>query len=269
MSSSISLRKAIDLDYSKKSFESNISLLITLSRKKCVVIVEGAFDKKIFTNFFRGIVYLIPCNGRGYVEKVINRIPKSIVSIIGIADRDYFFNESNDMRLFYCDYNNIEMMIFSNDDIFANQISFSSTLTKSDLTKKRDDSIEKVFPLSIFRLTKSKLIDGDIIGVEDVMTSVLEFKDLDRNASVTKIINSINNCAKPSINQSFKSVFVSNYNNELCIMHNCYDITQGHDFTEMFCELIANNEYDIRMAAEKEFKYNLFKKTALYKDIKK
>lgn len=271
MATTSSLKNVISIDCSKKAFNSQIYLLVALSKNNNLVVVEGQFDKDIFSNFFVGRVHLLPCTGRGYIEKIFKKLPLTIVNVIGLADKDYSIDNCSDCRIFFYDHNNIEMMIFSDNNVFdkPTKLSGIEEATADSLIEIRDRVLNIIYPISIFRLSKANVDAKNLLGINDVIDDILSIKNLSNAELASQIIFKINNCSKRNVNQMLKTLFVSNYNNEMSKTHNLYDITQGHDFVDLYCDLASISEKTLRKNILSSYSSVLFKRTSLYSNLRR
>lgn len=278
MSRPSSLLSAVNVDLSNRNFDSFFSSLLLYLRggKSTCLILEGPTDSKILKRFFDVKILCIPCIGRGNVTKIFRKLPKTYSNAFGIADIDYDQTPYLDFRLFYYDYNNMEMMIFSDDNIFVNPDCYNiylpnRRLSQSDLIIIRNSVLCKLFPISVFRRINMGLIPERYrIAVSsvfpDISLCLSKTRDEISNEIKTNMLLLLNGLDLALLNR-----ITSSYNADLSNKSiNLYDITQGHDFVELFGRKIGIISDDLLYdVLSKTYTFDLFMKTNLYSNLKK
>ena len=278
MASPLSLKSACSVDLSNRNFEAFLQSVISTIRSKNnkVILLEGSSDVKVLKNFFVGTIICVPCTGKCNVTKVIKRLPQKYIEVIGIADKDYEITLSNDSRLFYYDFINLEMTIVQDNTIFDNLSVFNShSISKvfnssAELIQIKNTVLEWLVPVSVFRKTMfEELTEDQRISRDDAVPNLSICKTLSKSDLATRIKTFIHTrLSSKGYDSSRIGSILSKYDNYLHTP-DCLNITQGHDFVELFnSETGIQSDDDFYEIIKIVYEKKMFAKTSLHSKIK-
>lgn len=278
MSNPTSLRDAVSVDFSNRNFNAfyNGVLLSFKSKRKNHLLLEGSADAKVLKQFFNAGIIAVPCNGRGNVVKVFKRLPKTITNVFGIADKDYDLNPFADFRLFYYDGNNFEMMLFKDDALFDDAFLFNGykvgkSFSSTELIDLRNTILFNLFPISIFRKINMQVIpEGCKTGVSNVFPNLSLCMQESRDDIACTIRNGLlvhlSKVDCGTVNNIISTFNLSVTDKSI----DCFDVTHGHDFVELFKNEIGfPTEGDFYSLLKEAYKKEQFCKTNLYVCLKR
>lgn len=246
----------------------SIRLQKSANRNKKFLIVEGEQDKKLLRSFFHEDVNIEESySGKVGVYKILRRY-KDENSIIGIIDRDYEIQEKH-KKIFFYDYNSMEIMIVNCDEIFENLCNeycnknaknFKNLRTKifnnlKYLSVIRKANIENNWKLSLEKLSIQNCYNENELNKSEIIIEIEKRKENQNKIDIEYI------------EQKYKEKWI---NKDYLLF------TRGHDFLELF-KIISNenntksriNIRDIESSLRVSYRMDDFMKTLLFNEIKK
>ena len=246
----------------------SIRLQKSANRNKKFLIVEGEQDKKLLKSFFHEDVNIEESySGKVGVYKIIRRY-KDENSIIGIIDRDYKIQEKH-KKIFFYDYNSMEIMIVNCDEIFENLCNeycnknaknFKNLRTKifnnlKYLSVIRKANIENNWKLSLEKLSIQNCYNENELNKSEIIIEIEKRKENQNKIDIEYI------------EQKYKEKWI---NKDYLLF------TREHDFLELF-KIISNenntksriNIRDIESSLRVSYRMDDFMKTSLFNEIKK
>lgn len=229
------------------------------------IIVEGEQDKKLLKSFFHEDVNIEESySGKMGVYKIIRRYQNE-KDIIGIIDRDYEIQEEY-KKIFFYDFNSMEIMIINCDEIFENLCNEYCNENFKDLREKifnnlkylsiiRKSNVEKSWELNLKRLSIQNCYNEGKLNKIKIITEIEKRKE-NQNRIDTEYI---------------ERKYEEKWTNEDYLL-----FTRGHDFLELF-KIISNennikskiNIWDIESSLRVSYRMEDFMKTSLFRKIKK
>lgn len=257
-----SIRKCLD----QNDTIEELKLLLSDSKDKVFVVVEGDEDVRLFMSLLREEACLVQSfKGKLGVEEMIKvHFPRK-KQIIGIRDKDYQKKPLNN-RIFYCDYCCSEMMVVANDECF---IRVSNSICKE---------VSKAKTLRLMCLQCLELL-SEIRYLNERKKWGIKFEGLrltklyDPNQSIMdyNIIQNLNKMNPKNLLSAkrlalLKRFFPFKHNEEELL-----DITNGHDFMNIFHCIgkVGMKISETGKVFKISFGKNEFKQTKLYKDLLK
>lgn len=241
---------------------SEIRLLLGKNKNNVCVIVEGINDLKLFEPLLTDNTTLVQSySGKKDIINIIKHFPNNR-RVIGIRDRDYL-KKSESKRMFYCDYSCAEMMIISLDECFHRTYSNfyeSRLLSFIDLRLYCLEHLEQLSKIRKINELYNWSINFDTVKLSKVFDNdvCLMNEKLEKQICLCKI-NKISREQLQKCNSLKKCLSITDY----------LDITNGHDFVEMFkimCKRKRNSpsKNEIASNIRGTFGIHEFKKTKLY-----
>jgi Protein of unknown function (DUF4435) len=236
---------------------------------KVLLLVEGADDKKIFTNFFDAnnvVIYFM--DGKFFVEKALNDLNSIITNIIGIRDADFLHLENTPSplaNLFLTDIHDLELMMASNDASFMKFLSEYQTNPSLDIRHK---------------ILKSISFLGYLRWYNDIHNIGLSFEHID----FRKLYNALTfqfDAVKltlaiveksPNAREKDSDFLINKANNLRNTAHDFFQLCNGHDFMKAIAQFVSNftSKAISDTTAAKEFRLvystDNFKQTQLYRN---
>lgn len=229
------------------------------------VIVEGEQDKKLLKSFFHKDINIEESySGKFGVYKIMEKFTEE-KCIIGIIDRDYKVQEEN-KKIFFYDYNSMEIMAISCDEIFENLCNEYCNENFKDLREKifndlkylsiiRKSNVEKSWELNLRKLSIQNCYNERKLNKIEIITEIEKRKE-NQNRIDTEYI---------------ERKYKEKWTNEDYLL-----FTRGHDFLELF-KIISNennikskiNIWDIESSLRVSYRMEDFMKTSLFNEIKK
>ena len=232
------------------------------------IIVEGEQDKKLLKSFFHEDVNIEESySGKMGVYKIIRRYQNE-KDIVGIIDRDYEIQEEY-KKIFFYDFNSMEIMIINCDEIFenlCNEYCNKNNKNFKDLRKKslgdlkylsviRKANIENSWELSLQKLSIQNCYNESKLNKSKIITEIEKRKENQNKIDVEYI------------NQKYK---------ENWTLEDYLFFTRGHDFLELFRIISSINNIkskinikDIESSLRVSYRMEDFMKTSLFSEIKK
>lgn len=259
--------------------EVRMTLASDTSKKKAFVIVEGEDDSSFLRKHVDNNIEIKEsfsgCKGVDEIIKQLNEIIPHNPRFIGIKDRDYGKLLDNN-RIFYYDYNNLEVFLISSDDVLK---SICSEYYRGDSKSHelRVHMLEELLIMGIIR--KISFIDKwglklDCISINNAYNK--DLKKIDKEY-IQKEINRINSQffdkypeKLEKINSEVEKI------NENINYEDLLNLIQGHDLLFLFkriCDDSNNlskglNVGDIASSMRCSYSIDEFKNSNLYKNIK-
>lgn len=255
-----SIRKCLD----EADTVSELKLLLSASKDKTFVVVEGDDDVRLFKSLLGCKVSLIQSyQSKLGVEKMIKiHFPKQ-KRVIGIRDKDYQKKPLCN-RIFYCDYCCAEMMIIANDDCFE-RICNSFCNTSIEPKTLRSNCLKCLEYLSKLRYLNEKkkwkvVFDG-------IKPSVLY--DVNQSIMDKNILEHLNKCNPTNQISTKRLLSVQTTFPGKCKEEDLLYITNGHDFINIFY-CLGNMKEGIKFvgkALRSSFGKTEFQHTQLYNKL--
>lgn len=242
---------------------SEIRLLLGTSKTKVCAIVEGEDDVKLFTPLLSKDVDLLQSySSREGVLEIVRKHFSKNKRVIGIRDRDYK-QISKNKRIFYCDYCCAEMMVIGVDRCFERlYLNFYKGSLKSD--DLRLDCLKHLEQLSKYRM------------LSECRNWKIRFDGISPTRLYDDNISQMNMNILSEINRQNPSNPLTAQRQQLCAslpacrsLEELLQITNGHDFVNLFCKMSVNNTSikAIEATLRGVFGPEEFKQTQLYKDL--
>ena len=257
-----SIRKCLD----ENDTIAELKLLLSASKDKVYVVVEGDDDVRMFKNLLGCKTYLVQSyQSKLGVEKMIHINFKKQPRVIGIRDKDYQ-NKPIDKRIFYCDFCCSEMMIVSNDDCFT-RIYNAFCDTSIDAMKLRFICLQYLEYLSKLRCLNEKKKWN--IKFDGISPNSLYDSDMSKmNLNIIEYLNkrNPNNIISKKRQDDVESLFQKNLNEKELL-----NITNGHDFINLFHWLgkVKNSINSVGNSFRASYGKIEFKQTKLYNNLLK
>ena len=252
---------------------SEIQLLLNadIAHKKVVILVEGLDDIK----FIRGMCFNIDnilviqsYSGKlGVIDIMQNYTSEK--RVISILDKDYC-NKQGGEKIFYYDYCCLEMMLISSEDSFENIFKEYIYLESLSSIEFKEYLLNQLKCFSLLR----KINEEENLGIEFYRISI---NDLYKN-------NKINiEDFKDQVNKRNKEILINNKDIETRLdneyqkkmdMVQLLEITNGHDFCEMFASVsrlhkrrgVSKNIIESTLRCS--YRDSDFYKTKLFKELR-
>lgn len=255
----------------KEFIISDIKLCIgaDIKKEKIYLLVEGEDDIKFLKTFLSDNVYISESySGKSGVECIVDEVFPDDNRIIGICDRDYSI-ENHSYKIFYYDYNCMEMMILSNDHVFQ-KLCAEYYKGKTPVKQLRINLLKKLKYLSIIRMCNER--NGWRKNFKAVNLNTVWDK-IEKELNNNEIINKINNSSTIGFNntelQQIEQEYEKEWNEEEYFFY-----TQGHDFTTLYALICSQHNknkgprYDeIESSLRVGFSENDFMRTKLYDEL--
>ena len=268
----------LKIEFSNGNFSITLNTIRMLAgyRGNKIVVVEGKTDYTVLKNKFDSTIHVLLPFCKGNAAKIIMQIGTNYQNVIAVLDRDYD-SIASDPRIFYYDHCNLEMMLVSDDDIFTN---FSNYIIPKTLVGYRDDVLAHLKPISCLRLLNSMNMTTGCkqFSTEKVIGDLKTCLTLDNNALINSIRKGImTNLCAPQYTDVEKNNILSAFNSKInSLMNiNVYDITNGHDYNELFVTKVLpyqtisteDDSDSIYCFYERTLTSDILKKTNLYAKI--
>lgn len=206
--------------------------------KKFNLIVEGDDDIKFWQNYLSmdNVFLFQSYGGKIACKNIVLNKTLSHYHVCAVCDRDY--DNLIDNKIFFYDYNCLEIMLINNDEVLKKVLNIYLDFSYSnyDVKNIRKDIINKLMYLSYLR----KINNEKCLGIN--FNTGLNYLSLYNNSTCENTINLIKisnpNYDFSSVKKEIDSLSKSfNYEND-----GLY-ITNGHDFIGMLKCFIENNAY--------------------------
>lgn len=254
---------------SKETAIAELRLLLNhpCSKNNVYIVVEGSDDVKLLSKFFINPANLIEsysgCEG---VEYIVNTLFSEKQNVIGIRDKD-FLDHPSSSKIFFYDYNCIEMMIISNKDIFYTVCieNYEGTKTYEEFF---EDILKKLKVVSIIR--KINYINGLSINFKTIYYNLLVKKSTEENWN-SDVLKALKDGNRFIINEEFEQAVNAVLEEEWDLQ--CYlNNIQGHDFLllmKAFCQKeCSSKSYDwLGTSIRCCFTIEKFRNTSLYNNL--
>ena len=246
-----------------------LSLGADINKKQVFLVVEGEDDIKFLRAFLADNVFVYESyNGKHGVEYIVEDYFKNDERVIGIRDRDYQVEYTFE-KLFYYDYNCMEMMLINNDNVLKNiYVEFYRGQLTSE--KLRSKVLKELKIMSVMRMLNEQNGWGKKFkGISLNIAWNQDKQKLERN----RIISKFNKINAEFIDENILHIIEQELKNEWN-EEEFYEYTQGHDFSTLLatiCNQYINKEIkntDIESHCRCIFREDDFVKTKLYNTIK-
>lgn len=255
-----SIRKCLD----EADTVSELKLLLSASKDKTFVVVEGDDDVRLFKSLLGCKVSLVQSyQSKIGVEKMIKMHFPKHKRVIGIRDKDYQKKPLCN-RIFYCDYCCSEMMIIANYDCFERIYnSYCNTpLEAQNLRLKCLQCLEQLSELRCLNEERQWRVIFD--GIKPAA-----LYDDNQSTMNDNIRAQLNNCnpANPITKRRIASLtkrFPVNHDEEELLY-----LTNGHDFINIFHHIgkIKESIKAVGKSLRSSFGKVEFQKTKLYNSL--
>lgn len=255
---------------SKEDMISDILLCLgaDIHRENIYLVVEGSDDIKFLRSFLADNVYIYDSyDGKSGVEYIVGGRFATNNRVIGIRDRDYKITPISN-KIFYYDYNCMEMMIIKNNDVLKNLCAEYYSGEKNFL-QLRMDLLKELKYLSVIRMYNEREEWGKTIrGISINLAWNNDEKKVD-NRSILNKINQINNgFFKDDVLQKIEEEYRTEWSEE-----KFFHYTQGHDFFMLFAAICNQyrtkgiNHTEIEASSRCIFRQSDFQNTELYNKL--
>ena len=244
------------------------------SKSLVFVLLEGESDIKLFRKFFNEdncILSRVPPGGKLKVFDCVNDLHNKHDLVLGIVDADFMHlnNEKPDHEnIFLTDYHDIEMIFFSNDDLFSSILSEHTKLSKGEHRQVRDNILAILENVGYLKwlndLEKPKFnFNFSFVDLIDFQKNEIEVEKY-----FNRVLSKSQNPAIEDFNIVIEAIIrLKTRNSDL------YHLCNGHDFLKVFAEYLrkehksANvNEENLANSLRIAYSKNHYQQTKLYAD---
>lgn len=255
----------------KEDIISDITLCMgaDIDRKNIYLLVEGEDDIRLLHPYISENVLIYESyDGKKGVEVIVNDRFLDNKRVIGIRDRDYQ-QEPTSEKIFFYDYNCMEIMLISNDDIIDNLCFeyYKGPLLSREL---RNCILNELKILSVIRKYNETKQWGIILkGLSANQGFNTETEKMDNDVIVRKVNQMNGNFISEQILSDIYDEVSGVWSQE-----QLYYGTQGHDFCTLFATICNNyrkrgiKPIEVQASARCTFRWSDFVKTKLYLSVK-
>lgn len=262
-----------DITYIEKINELRLDLSHPNSKDHIFIFVEGDSDVRIFRNLFNDTicnVERIPGGNPKLTQCLIDLSDKSTL-LMSIRDADFLIllgnpPESTDIHL--TDYHDIEITIFSIEEIESSILNEFTNLAKGDYGTLINRIYETLKPISVVKLLNFKF--G--LGMKFKFGFLNLIKE-DGNIDIEQFIQIAIQSAGENCNTTVEEV-LELYQTAVSENYNEKHLTNGHDFVKLLAEILGKEhghtglqERTIESSLRVAFTLENFKKTNLYNQV--
>lgn len=262
---------SIRSNLTKEDIISDITLCMgaDIDRKNIYLLVEGEDDIRLLHPYISENVLIYESyDGKKGVEVIVNDRFLDNKRVIGIRDRDYQ-QEPTSEKIFFYDYNCMEIMLISNDDIIDNLCFeyYKGPLLSREL---RNCILNELKILSVIRKYNETKQWGIILkGLSANQGFNTETEKMDNDVIVRKVNQMNGNFISEQILSDIYDEVSGVWSQE-----QLYYGTQGHDFCTLFATICNNyrkrgiKQIEVQASARCAFRWSDFVKTKLYLSVK-
>lgn len=262
---------SIRSNLTKEDIISDITLCMgaDIDRKNIYLLVEGEDDIRLLHPYISENVLIYESyDGKKGVEVIVNDRFLDNKRVIGIRDRDYQ-QEPTSEKIFFYDYNCMEIMLISNDDISDNLCFeyYKGPLLSREL---RNCILNELKILSVIRKYNETKQWGIILkGLSANQGFNTETEKMDNDVIVRKVNQMNGNFISEQILSDIYDEVSGVWSQE-----QLYYGTQGHDFCTLFATICNNyrkrgiKPIEVQASARCTFRWSDFVKTKLYLSVK-
>ena len=262
---------SIRSNLTKEDIISDITLCMgaDIDRKNIYLLVEGEDDIRLLHPYISENVLIYESyDGKKGVEVIVNDRFLDNKRVIGIRDRDYQ-QEPTSEKIFFYDYNCMEIMLISNDDIIDNLCFeyYKGPLLSREL---RNCILNELKILSVIRKYNESKQWGIILkGLSANQGFNTETEKMDNDVIVRKVNQMNGNFISEQILSDIYDEVSGVWSQE-----QLYYGTQGHDFCTLFATICNNyrkrgiKPIEVQASARCTFRWSDFVKTKLYLSVK-
>lgn len=262
---------SIRSNLTKEDIISDITLCMgaDIDRKNIYLLVEGEDDIRLLHPYISENVLIYESyDGKKGVEVIVNDTFLDNKRVIGIRDRDYQ-QEPTSEKIFFYDYNCMEIMLISNDDIIDNLCFeyYKGPLLSREL---RNCILNELKILSVIRKYNETKQWGIILkGLSANQGFNTETEKMDNDVIVRKVNQMNGNFISEQILSDIYDEVSGVWSQE-----QLYYGTQGHDFCTLFATICNNyrkrgiKPIEVQASARCTFRWSDFVKTKLYLSVK-
>ena len=262
---------SIRSNLTKEDIISDITLCMgaDIDRKNIYLLVEGEDDIRLLHPYISENVLIYESyDGKKGVEVIVNDRFLDNKRVIGIRDRDYQ-QEPTSEKIFFYDYNCMEIMLISNDDIIDNLCFeyYKGPLLSREL---RNCILNELKILSVIRKYNETKQCGIILkGLSANQGFNTETEKMDNDVIVRKVNQMNGNFISEQILSDIYDEVSGVWSQE-----QLYYGTQGHDFCTLFATICNNyrkrgiKPIEVQASARCTFRWSDFVKTKLYLSVK-
>lgn len=262
---------SIRSNLTKEDIISDITLCMgaDIDRKNIYLLVEGEDDIRLLHPYISENVLIYESyDGKKGVEVIVNDRFLDNKRVIGIRDRDYQ-QEPTSEKIFFYDYNCMEIMLISNDDIIDNLCFeyYKGSLLSREL---RNCILNELKILSVIRKYNETKQWGIILkGLSANQGFNTETEKMDNDVIVRKVNQMNGNFISEQILSDIYDEVSGVWSQE-----QLYYGTQGHDFCTLFATICNNyrkrgiKPIEVQASARCTFRWSDFVKTKLYLSVK-
>ena len=262
---------SIRSNLTKEDIISDITLCMgaDIDRENIYLLVEGEDDIRLLHPYISENVLIYESyDGKKGVEVIVNDRFLDNKRVIGIRDRDYQ-QEPTSEKIFFYDYNCMEIMLISNDDIIDNLCFeyYKGPLLSREL---RNCILNELKILSVIRKYNETKQWGIILkGLSANQGFNTETEKMDNDVIVRKVNQMNGNFISEQILSDIYDEVSGVWSQE-----QLYYGTQGHDFCTLFATICNNyrkrgiKPIEVQASARCTFRWSDFVKTKLYLSVK-
>ena len=262
---------SIRSNLTKEDIISDITLCMgaDIDRKNIYLLVEGEDDIRLLHPYISENVLIYESyDGKKGVEVIVNDRFLDNKRVIGIRDRDYQ-QEPTSEKIFFYDYNCMEIMLISNDDIIDNLCFeyYKGSLLSRELWNCISNELKILSVIRKYNETKQW---GIILkGLSANQGFNTETEKMDNDVIVRKVNQMNGNFISEQILSDIYDEVSGVWSQE-----QLYYGTQGHDFCTLFATICNNyrkrgiKPIEVQASARCTFRWSDFVKTKLYLSVK-
>ncbi len=263
-----------DITYQDKLNELKLDISHPNSKGKVYVLLEGESDVRLFRKLFHPDnckVENIP-GGKLKVEECVQTLIAKYFLIIGIRDADFLHLESipyKTANIFLTDFHDMEMMIFSENELFSALISEYTTLSREqhiEIRSKILSSIEQIGYLKWLNENEHLEYNFDF-GFLDLLSFVNP--GIDVRQYFSRLLSKSPDAIITDINTVLDRITLLQLTNP-----DLFQLCNGHDFLTAFSQYLrlsnVNNVNEKNIASSCRIAYSRdhFHTSTLYQNTK-
>jgi len=265
-----------DITYQDKLNELKLDISHPHSKGKVFVLLEGESDVRLFRKLFNPSnckVETVP-GGKFKVEDCVQALIADYSLVLGIRDADFIHIEKapyNKANIFLTDVHDMEMMIFSEDELFSALISEHTHLAADQHLEIRDAILNSIKQIGYLMWLNEK---GDLkynfnIGFVDLLS--FTNPHIDFRQYFSRLLNKSPNATIIDVTDVLNRIALLQQTNP-----DLFQLCNGHDFQTAFSQYLrqvhnANNvnEKNIGSSCRIAYTSNHYQKSMLFRNTQK
>lgn len=263
------------ITYEQKLNQLRLDIHHPNNKGKVYVFLEGESDVLLFRKLFHDNckVEKIP-GGKPKVEECVQTLIAKSAFILGIIDADFFHLAAipyNVTNVFLTDYHDMEMMLYSQDELFS-----ALAHEHINLSNKQHSEIRAIILSSIEQISYLKWLNqienleyNFDIGFADLLSFVKPGVDL--NQYFSRLLSKSPNAKITDLTDISERIRLLQRTNP-----DLFQLCNGHDFLTAFSEYLRKahnvsnvNERNIASSCRIAYSTNHYQTTSLYHNTKK